>query len=159
MVCCVNNKSIKNVGENRVAKAPRWQQVCQIWGPASGQEGLEKGEGKRDEIRGWTGCRGQIWSGSGSYSRNFDTVPSMLWRSWKIWAGEWYPLIFKVHSVCCLGNRLQGVGMEAGHQLEVRAAFQAEIVRAGAQLVTIKVVRCSPIPNIFLSTIYRVKIC
>mgnify|MGYP007073714950 CR=1 FL=1 len=40
--------------------------------------------------------------------------------------------------------------MEAGHQLEVRAVVQAETVIAGTPLVTIKVVRCSPIPNIFL---------
>lgn len=132
-----------------LAKAPRWRQVCHVWGTAGRQEGLAKGQGKDDERRGWTGCRGQIRSGSGSHGRNFDTVSSMLWRPWKIRAGKWYPLICKVHSVCCLGNRLQGVGMEAGHQLEVGAAVQAEIVTAGTQLVTIKAVRRSPIPNHF----------
>lgn len=41
---------------------------------------------------------------------------------------------------------------KAGHQLEVTAAVQGETMRAGTQLMLIKVVRYSQILNIFLLT-------
>lgn len=48
--------------------------------------------------------------------------------------------------------------MEASHLLEVTGAVQAEFMIAGTQLVRMKVVRCSLIPNIFLLTLIIVNI-
>lgn len=66
-------------------------------------------------------------------------------------------MIFKVHSVLS-GEEIAGEGMEARHLLEVTGAVQAEFMIAGTQVVRMKVVRCSLIPNIFLLTIIIVNI-
>lgn len=56
------------------------------------------------------------------------------------------------------GEQIAGAGMGAGQRLEVIAAVQAEMMMAGTQWVIIKLVRCSPILNMFLLTIIRLNI-